>query len=256
MKKLLLLLYIVISQALVVPVFAQEKYRSESLYQELDELAAKNGIPYMQNFLNEHAKNLKERWVILQWLKDKVWEQRNPDPFYSLVYSDMLFTTAKYFDQSGDKKVANELYPSSYRMLKVFELMAFTDAARCKDVTVVGSVSKLLANRFAALSTAKDRISAKDKEISQKSALDYEEILVNRRPFSAICKSGLAAIRATLADPNHKEHAGHDPNQIGSQIVISSDKEFVPELLTDEEWGKKRAETRARFQEGNLSPGF
>lgn len=250
MKKLVILLFLAISQVSVAPAFAQEKYRSESLYQELSELADKNGISSMRDFLNEHAKNLKERWIILQWLKDRVWEQRNPDPFYSLVYSDMLFTTAKSFDQAGDKKVADELYPSSYRMLKIFELMSSTDAVRCKDITVFSRVSTLLASRFAALKEVKDRISTKDRESSSQSALDYEEKLVNRRPFLAICKSGLEAFRAAAADPSHTETIGHDPGHLGKQIIISSNKEFIPELLTDEEWKKKRAEVRARFQEG------
>jgi hypothetical protein len=249
MKKIFVLLIFLNLSAYDVPSFAQERYRSEALYRELDETAEKNGVFSMRDFLDEHSKNIKERMIILQWLKDKVWVQKNPDPFYSLVYSDMLFTTARYFDQNGEKKSADALFPNSYYMLKIFEILASTDAARCKDPSVTDVVDQLLKNRFETLEVIKNRMSSKERADIQRSALDYENALVNRRPYSIICTSGLEAFVVAASDPHHEQRTMKNSNQVGKQIVISSQKPFKPELISDEEWLKKRSDIRTRLED-------
>lgn len=93
-------------------------------------------------------KSWEDHKAALEWFKDKAWGQSDPNPFYSLFHSDLLFVAAKSLDESGRPDEAKAMYESSYLWLQVFECMALTDAARCNDPTATRSIAGVISQRF------------------------------------------------------------------------------------------------------------
>jgi hypothetical protein len=236
--------------AFAAPAPAQEVLRSEPLYATLNLEADNGGSKKILNIIERDANNLNARSIIMQWLKDRIWTRLDPDPFYSLYYSDLLFTTAQAYDRAGKPEGANALYPTSFLFLSVFEAMALTDSARCDDPTVFEPVQILIAGRYAYFQRLMDRLPADIKQKAKNLALSYEEKLAGRPPFSLICNSGLKAMAAALDEPNHTDKTQSAPGMLGgNKTTITPSKPYVPSFISNEVWNQKRHKIRQMLKD-------
>src|SRR5262249_47229518 len=138
-----------------------QKARADPYYAELDRIADRGGSMAILEVIEQKKKAPHpmdtDFLVVLQWLKDRVRGKRDPDPFYALHYSDLLFEIARAHDRNGDED-APGLFSASYIVLRMFEAVAVTDAARCDDVTVNEPVHFLVVGRYARFRDLMDRI--------------------------------------------------------------------------------------------------
>ncbi len=232
------------------PAMAQESLRMEPYYTNLDSKAAQGGSTAILNSIEQQASDLKNRLVILQWLKDRTMLKQDPDPFYSLYYSDLLFTTAQAYDRAGKIEAGDTLYPTSFLLLNVFEAMALIDAARCEDPSVMAPVQTLIAGRYAYFRDIMSRMPAGVKQQAKHLALGYEEKLARRPPFPAICNSGMKAMESALKDPNHKLNAEEAPNMVGGgKTMVTPSKPYAPNFISEDAWNRERQKIRRMIQQ-------
>ncbi len=229
---------------------AQEEYRTHQLYGKLEAASREGGSSAVLDILQGPDMTQDKTWedhsAALQWFKDKAWEQRDPNPFYSLFYSDLLFVAAKSLDESGRPNDAKGIYESSYLWLQVFECMALTDAARCNDPTATRSIAGLINQRFSYFPPLLTRLDPDLRHRAVKFALAHEEKLSNRPPSPVTCRSGVKAMDHAMSDPDRTETPEPSKDHVGGQrIAVRASTPFVPDYLPSSDWTARRTEIRS-----------
>lgn len=240
-----LLVYLLTGLFLFSSAQAQESLRSAPLYAALNQQAANSGFNGIMA-VAEQKRSAEERAVLLQWLKDRVWEKSDPDPFYALGYSDMLYTTASAYEGTAHAKETAGLYQTAYLSLRLFEAMALTDAARCADPSVPAALTELLAKRYKYFEPLLPSFPESAWRIFKEVPLAQEEKLAARPENPVICRSGLEAVNHSAQDPNSAKQQVQDNAMIGgSKTVITPGAPYQPQFIAANAWQEKRKALRA-----------
>lgn len=193
--------------------------------------------------------------IIEQWLEDREITHLEPNPFYALYYSDVLFKIGQWHDSEGHTSTANRYYSKSYTYLYAFKIIALIDESRCDDISAKGSISNMVSTgRFRDFEKVVERLSIEIKQEAITAALDFEEKLANRPARAEMCQSGAKAYSVTLSDPQHTETIISDSSVVGGKrTLITPSQPYVPTFVTDDAWKIERNKIRLSFEKASVS---
>jgi hypothetical protein len=231
----------------VVPAWANDG----NLSTKLDTIAASSGSNGIVDYIKQTtATNKAEDWLtMLDWLQGRL-IKKDPDPFYSLIYSDILSNTAESMRMAhyASDKVRG-MYANSYAQLRTFEMVARIDAARCADPSIAERIPTAIGNRYANFKDIKKEFTSEDWKSISEIPVMYEGIIANRPPHKKLCASGIQAMQAALAKNGDHLSENKDPDNLGKHFTVKPDANYEPKYISDTDWQKKRQEIIQQFKE-------
>lgn len=178
-----------------------------------------------------NAKNQDDFGVALDFLKDKLWEQRTTDTDFHSVYAMLLW-------RAGIKDTSAGMAGAALLILQA-------DQARCADKTA-GHVR--FTNRLTMFQDMLKYVADAPKDeqdLISNIALNMEKRISDRKPNRSLCYSGIKATQEAL---KYVEEQDMELEQSGKNSYVIPEFDHVNvAFVSDQEWHKERARIRSEF---------
>lgn len=228
----------------------------KALYAELDALAAKETAATVSAYINKRTRE-KPRLlaVAMDWARDNSVGQQDLkklNAYYYMLYSDLTFMASQAFKIAGMEAEYKDMVRTSFASLLTFDLLAATDALRCKDTSAREIRAPLVKPRYDLLDDAFDYLSAEDLYRLFLTVSKAESAMGARAPNEELCAGGIDGKTALMNNPATQRVEVDTPEMPGTKrtiLVPPPDFKFTPEYIPDEEWLEARTRMQAAVRD-------
>ncbi|HRJ65591.1 MAG TPA: hypothetical protein PLW48_00515 [Alphaproteobacteria bacterium] len=228
----------------------------KAFYAELDAIAAKGNAAAVTAHIQKNTREKPRLLAVsLDWARDNSVGQQDLqklNAYYYMLYSDLAFMASQAFKISGMDAEHKDMVRTSFASLLAFDLLAATDALRCKDTSAREVRGHLVKPRYALLEDAFDYLAPEDTYRLFLTVSRAENAMAARAPNKELCADGAIGKMALLNDPGTRRIDVDSPDMPGVKrtvLVPASDFKFTPEYVTDTEWQEARTRMRAAVHE-------